>query len=151
MRKELEITIEDQEKNHLRDDDSLWEGVYSPACDTELEQILEDARQIKKILDTVSEELDAPLFDVVTTPESQMMIMLLQFYYLGIWHGAKEYRDTIIGEMEDAQDCRFKRFEEKPYQPCDQDIYKYLYNQEEQEYLDKYAKRILKLLGMEIS
>lgn len=151
MRKEREITIEELEKNHIYEDDTLWESVYELACDTELETILRDAEQIKELLDTCSKELDAPLFDVVATPESRLMLMMLQFYYLGIWHGAKRYRESIIGGMEYEQDCRFKPLEETPYQPCDQDIYKYLYTPADQEYLDKYAKKILKLLGMDIS
>lgn len=102
------------------------------------------------MLDTLADELDIDsLSEVVTTPESCLMLMMLQFYYLGIWHGAKEYRDTIISDMEGEQDCHFKPLEETPYQPNDQDIYKYLYTPADQEYLDKHAKRILKMLGID--
>lgn len=150
MREEREITFEEMEKYNVMDDDDLWEWVHNTVCETPLETILEDCKELKKALDSSAFWFDEEsIFSALPDRESRILLLLMQFFYLGAWHGGKAYREMFLAEAGEDLGCYLRMPEESPYPAIDEDICSFLYESEDRKYLKKYAKKIYKLLGLE--
>lgn len=150
MKEEREITLDEMEKFNIPDDDTLWEWVYNAACETPLETILKDCKAIKETFDYAAKWFDEKsVFDIDPGKESNLLLVMLQFFYLGAWHGGKAYREMHLSYAGEDLGCYLRMPEGSPYQTNDEDVFKHFYEDGDSAYFKKYAEKIYKLLGLE--